>query len=47
MDWSKVDWDDYEQRVAAYEEQGMSRSDAQGIVDMEIEQEIRNNEINN
>jgi hypothetical protein len=31
-----IDWDEYERRVAAYEEEGMSRSDAQGVVDAEM-----------
>jgi len=39
IDWSKVDWQLYEQRVEAYEAEGMTRSDAQGIVDMEMERE--------
>lgn len=39
MDWKKVDWAAYEERVAAYEAEGMTRSDAQGIVDMELADE--------
>ena len=31
-----IDWDDYEKRVTEYENQGMTRSDAQGTVDMEM-----------
>jgi len=31
-----IDWEEYERRVAAYEEEGMSRSDAQGVVDAEM-----------
>jgi hypothetical protein len=34
----KIDWIDYERRVAALEAEGISRSDAQGIVDAEIRQ---------
>ena len=39
MDWSKVNWEEYEKRVTKYEKQGMTRSDAQATVDMELEQE--------
>lgn len=39
IDWKQVDWNEYERRVQAYEDEGMTRSDAQGIVDMEMEQE--------
>jgi hypothetical protein len=35
-----IDWENYEKRVTKYENEGMTRSDAQGIVDMEIMQEI-------
>jgi hypothetical protein len=41
MDWHSVDWDEYERRVQVLEDEGMTRSDAQGIVDMEMEQEQR------
>lgn len=34
-----MDWEDYEKRVTNYENQGMTRSDAQGTVDMELMQE--------
>lgn len=39
IDWSNVDWEEYERRVQAYEDQGICRSDAQGIVDAEMMQE--------
>jgi hypothetical protein len=35
---SKI-WKLYEKRVQKYEEAGMTRSDAQGVVDMEFMQE--------
>lgn len=41
IDWLRVDWELYERRVQALEDQGLTRSDAQGIVDMEMEQEQR------
>ena len=41
IDWSKVDWEAYEARVQALEDEGWTRSDAQGIVDIEMEQEAR------
>ena len=31
-----IDWDEYERRVQAYEDLGLTRSDAQGVVDAEI-----------
>ena len=34
----KIDWIDYERRVAALEAEGISRGDAQGIVDAEMMQ---------
>jgi len=39
IDWKNVDWDDYEKRCRKLEDQGMTRSDAQGIVDLEIARE--------
>lgn len=36
---NKIDWIEYEKRVTNYENQGMTRSDAQGIVDMEMKNE--------
>jgi hypothetical protein len=39
MDWTSVDWQLYEARVEAYELQGMTRSDAQAVVDAELMQE--------
>ena len=35
MNWE----DEYEQRVQAYEDEGMTRSDAQGVVEAEMLQE--------
>lgn len=29
------EWEEYEKRVRAYEEKGLTRSDAQGVVDVE------------
>jgi hypothetical protein len=40
IDWRKVDWEEYERRVEEYEREGMSRSDAQGVVEAEILQEV-------
>jgi len=34
-----IDWAEYERRVVAYEEQGLTRSDAQGVVDAEMRNE--------
>lgn len=34
-----MDWEDYERRVQAYEAEGMTRSDAQAVVDAELMQE--------
>lgn len=39
LDPRTINWDEYEKRVAKYENDGMTRSDAQGIVDMEMENE--------
>lgn len=36
VDWGSVDWEEYERRVAAYEAEGMTRSDAQSVVDAEM-----------
>ena len=36
MNPSTVDWAEYERRVQAYEAQGLTRSDAQGVVDAEL-----------
>jgi len=36
-----VDWVDYERRVTALEEDGLTRSDAQGIVDLELLRECK------
>jgi hypothetical protein len=41
IDWQKVDWAEYERRVQAYEREGMSRSDAQGVVEAEMMREIK------
>jgi len=41
IDWRKVDWAEYERRVQEYERKGMSRSDAQGVVEAEILREIK------
>jgi hypothetical protein len=41
MNWKNIDWNEYEKRVNKYENEGMTRSDAQGTVDMEMEQEQR------
>lgn len=38
-DVAKVDWDEYERRVQAYEDAGMTRGDAQGVVEAEMMQE--------
>lgn len=35
-----IDWNEYEKRVLAIEAQGVCRSDAQGIVDVEMEREF-------
>lgn len=34
-------WEEYERRVREYEEQGLTRSDAQGVVDCEYQKEGR------
>lgn len=34
-----MDWEDYERRVQAYEAEGMTRSDAQAVVEAELMQE--------
>lgn len=39
IDWDLVDTADYERRVSALEEEGMTRSDAQGCIDVEISKE--------
>lgn len=36
---NNTDWEDYERRVRAYEDEGMTRSDAQGVVEAEMMQE--------
>jgi hypothetical protein len=38
LEENKIDWDEYERRVQELEDQGVSRSDAQGIVDAEMMQ---------
>ena len=38
LEENKIDWDEYESRVQELEDQGVSRSDAQGIVDAEMMQ---------
>jgi hypothetical protein len=40
IDWRTVDWTEYERRVEEYEREGMSRSDAQGVVEAEMMKEI-------
>jgi hypothetical protein len=32
----EIDWEEYERRVSELEEEGMTRSDAQSIVDIEM-----------
>ena len=32
----KIDWTEYERRVSEFENQGIPRSDAQGIVDAQL-----------
>ena len=39
FDSKKIDWEEYERRVQELEDQGVSRSDAQGIVDAEMLQQ--------
>jgi len=34
-------WDEYEKRVEALEAQGMNRSDAQGIIDVEFPKGVK------
>ena len=41
----KIDWADYELRVAALEAEGISRGDAQGIVDAEMMQQPERKEV--
>ena len=36
MKTKAIDWEEYERRVAALEAEGIDRSDAQGIVDIEM-----------
>lgn len=36
LDPNTVDWADYERRVQALEAQGLTRSDAQAVVDAEM-----------
>lgn len=33
----QIDWDEYDRRVTEIENQGMTRSDAQAVVDVEME----------
>ena len=40
FDWQRnIDWADYERRVEALEAEGLTRSDAQAVVDCELMQE--------
>jgi hypothetical protein len=36
VNWKNVDWEDYEKRVRELEDEGLTRSDAQGVVDAEL-----------
>ena len=37
--YANIDWDEYERRVERYESEGMDRSDAQAVVDLEMMRE--------
>jgi len=39
IDWKNVDWDDYDRRCRELEDQGLTRSDAQGVIDLQIKRE--------
>lgn len=36
METKDIDWEEYERRVTALENEGLDRSDAQSIVDIEM-----------
>ena len=36
IDWTKVDWEEYNLRVEMYVATGMDRSDAEAVVDAEM-----------
>jgi len=39
INWTLVDWDDYERRVKILISEGMDRSDAEAVVDAELVEE--------